>query len=377
MQDSCRSVRLGAANEASAQYGSAELANPHLSAAGHTTARHRACYLRPPATLLIWRDACPQAHDTTGESMNPVILLAVLAMTALASGVVHAEGTMVWATYGHALSQGTGSDGLTPTSPDQPTHATLGWWDGPHSAIVTGNARFGAADASGLVSSTQAGTVKHFIFSGFADEITLVRPDLAGQAGRITLSFYYEGRAMVFAGDGAQVSVNQDLSAYVNNAQGSIMEDMVDGESAGHRKWAYVNDVNGEKGWHAPFEDRYLTMTADFTWGQPVLFGLTVGTSGYSDGYSGHDVSFRGSWGGIVEATAGGAAVADYSLSSLSGTDYTRSFVSPVPEPAAFALMTGGLGALVLRVAGRRAAFAGYRFLHCRFLRRSVDISPL
>lgn len=271
----------------------------------------------------------------------------------LLSSTAHAEGTGVWATYGYNLRQGSGSEGLTPSSRSQPTHATLAWWDGPHSAISTGNATFGAVDVAALVSSTEAGLVNHFIYSGFADQITLSRPDLAGQAGQITLRFQYGGRLTVFAGEGAQVSVSPGLTAYVNAAQGMIIEDMYDGEAFGHRRWAYVNDVHGINQWDAAFDDRYLTMTADFVWGEPVLFGITASTSGYSTGHSGHSVAYGASWGGIVEATAGGRVISDYSLRSLTGTDYARPIVSAVPEPRSIVLLAAGLGLLMWRPARR------------------------
>jgi hypothetical protein len=284
--------------------------------------------------------------------MRSVIITAILFIAALAGSPAQAEGTGVWAAYAYDTPQGSDSRILRPESRSEPTRAVLAWWDGPHSAIVAADAGFGTVNASALVSSAEGGIVNHYINSGFADEITLSRPDLLGQPGRITISFHYEGRMTVFAGEGAQLSVGTSLLGYVNDASGSVSEDINAGDFSGHVKRTYLNDVNGIRQWDTPFEDRYLTMTADFVWGEPVRFGYTAWTSGYAAGFGGHEAALSAQWAGILEASAGGTAISDYSLSSLTGTDYTRSFVSAVPEPRSFMLLASGLCLLAWRLAG-------------------------
>ncbi|WP_085317201.1 PEP-CTERM sorting domain-containing protein [Derxia lacustris] len=48
-------------------------------------------------------------------------------------------------------------------------------------------------------------------------------------------------------------------------------------------------------------------------------------------------------WGGITGVYMNGAEVAGWSVSSLSGVDYARSYITAVPEPAASAAFGGGL----------------------------------
>lgn len=281
--------------------------------------------------------------------MGSRVLQVILSSAILASGSVQAEGTGIWAAYSYYTPQGSDSRVLTPESRSKPTRAVLGWSEGPHSAIVAADADFGTVRATARVTSTQSGSVNHYINSAFADEITLSRPDLAGQPGQITLSFYYEGQQTVFAGEGAYVDVSSSWLAYVNEARGDVYESTSAGEFTGHSSWTYVNDVNGIHQWQSSPEEHYLTMTADFVWGEPVLFGYTAWTSGYASGYGGHAATLMGQWGGIVAASAGGQVISDYSLSSLTGVDYSQSFVSPVPEPRFYMLMAAGLCLLAWR----------------------------
>lgn len=66
-----------------------------------------------------------------------------------------------------------------------------------------------------------------------------------------------------------------------------------------------------------------------------------------SGGNSTCDASNSSYWGGILEVLDGnGNAVSDWTISSLSGTDYAGSFAPAVPEPTTWLMMIIGLGAI-------------------------------
>ncbi|MRR49878.1 MAG: PEP-CTERM sorting domain-containing protein [Rhodocyclaceae bacterium] len=68
---------------------------------------------------------------------------------------------------------------------------------------------------------------------------------------------------------------------------------------------------------------------------------------------AGTDFSHTVTWGGVVGIyDSNGQLLSDYSLTSASGSDWTKPFTAPVPEPEAYAMMLAGLG--LLRLLARR-----------------------
>lgn len=281
---------------------------------------------------------------------------ALMASTMLPS-TVQAEGTVVWNSIGYATPNGSDSLVLNPDSRNAPTQAAHSWAAPPYAVRARSGAGFGSIDASASATSSRSGNLGHFINSVFADELTLSRPDLAGQAGQITLTFYHENRLAPSASGDGQANTYADWYAWANEANGSVNERFnVAGWAPGQSKYTYIDDAHGIRQGPTAMDDQYLTLTADFTWGEPVLFGYGLATSGQAVENGSYEVEVAGYWGGIVEATAAGAVIDDYMLTSRTGIDYSRSFVPAVPEPAALALLAAGLLPLGWRGVARAAA---------------------
>jgi hypothetical protein len=109
---------------------------------------------------------------------------------------------------------------------------------------------------------------------------------------------------------------------------------------------------------------QYLTVKVPILFGKE--YGLTVTLSNVvssGSNYLGGSSSFINAsnsayWGGVQYVTNSLGEQVDFTVSSLSGTDYSQSFVpAPVPEPETYAMLIAGL-AVVAGALRRSSKFA-------------------
>ncbi len=268
--------------------------------------------------------------------------------------LAHAQESFTRTTYWYQYPGGEDSEILLLDSRTDPLRAALAWSDGPYSVLSRSSAALGMLDASASASSWTSGNIGHFINSGFGDQLTLSHPDLSGQPGQVTMSFHFQNRLAVSATGETYVQAGADWTAFANDATGFMMESLlINDEFSGRMRYAHVMDAGGTRDWQPEPDERQITLTADFVWGEPFWFGYSLATEGQAVGTSSYEVETEGYWGGVLGVTAGGAVIDDYSIASRSGIDYSVPFIPAVPEPAPLALLAAGLFLLGGRQARR------------------------
>jgi hypothetical protein len=190
--------------------------------------------------------------------------------------------------------------------------------------------------------------------AGWNDTLLYSNNSLNGTHGSVTLNFYY-----AYAFD----LINQDLypsqvktvrATYTNEvfASGTSSRVAMDLWLTGTSLYGYQD--------HTSIPHRQ-SINVDFIWGQAFTIANSLSTScavGYNlaEPFASCNVdSYHSSyWDGFMDLKSNGALVADYELSSGSGTDYSHSFVpkADIPEPVSIGLFS--LGGLMLLTARRQ-----------------------
>ena len=217
----------------------------------------------------------------------------------------------------------------------------------------TARAGFGSTGVtlSAGVLTDEPGWSSAYARSFFSDTLTFDAPGLTGLAGQVTLAYRMGGTFRAEAGPGGAASASVSLTARFNNVSGG--------------GWGWSGNDGGTLSGSALVADdgnpSFILLTADIVWGEAydTSFESFVGTWASSSGGGQALAAVDGTtglWGGIVSATHEGAAVAGLTVSSFSGTDYSRAFpiAAPVPDAPQVALMLAGL-ALVAGWTRRRA----------------------
>jgi hypothetical protein len=177
------------------------------------------------------------------------------------------------------------------------------------------------------------------------DTVTIDVPGLAGQQGTMVCRAHFSGTPL------------DQTHPLLHTLADYALVFIIDSAFSGSLYGAYEN------GAYAQWADTYypLPVTTDhavpITFGQPFTLNLFTeinANAWWEDdpaegdwGFMRLDMTNTVSWGGIVEIRdATGDPVAEYSLTSEAGVDWTQ----PLPEPATLALLAlGGLGVLVRR----------------------------
>jgi hypothetical protein len=252
-------------------------------------------------------------------------------------------------------------------SPGFPQYGSAG-------AVVEAQANYGILKALTSANFNGGSSATANVGVQFVDEFTINAPGMTGKTGHTDASFVFNwaleaqgtGRFTAYTFATLQIffgnSFVEEFGEFVAESQQNIND-------PGSLSTYGRNTVGGEK---VPFSFN-LGMGTDFVFGQPIYvkaelvvnssvgsgnpFAIDILSSGKSTGDVFHSVY----WNGISSVNSEGSPVENFTLTSASGTDYSRSFLpsaanpgADIPEPVSIALL--GIGLLAL--AGSRSKSA-------------------
>lgn len=258
----------------------------------------------------------------------------------------NAEALVAWGTEVVKHNASAIEAGPVPLEVDEFTYAHSVAGDHLATGFGSGRARHGSI--AGLVTATTysdvgASAESHLLVHA-ADDVTFHRADLAGQSGSVTVAFRTGGTLDVRANEGDFAAA----SASITTAFGNAWE----------QSHAAATD-HGDRTEVTPWGPDVVLLTTDFIWGETFHTFLESYASAWtrSEASAAHAGAYglNATWAGIVSASAAGVAVSGFTVSSLSGFDYSgRYLAAPVPEaPTALTMLAGA--ALVAAAMRRRA----------------------
>jgi hypothetical protein len=205
-------------------------------------------------------------------------------------------------------------------------------------------ADFGKVGAfvEGLIYTQDPGSTSAHARSFFSDTLTFDAAGLTGLAGRVTVAYRLGGALHAQATEGGLATASLSMTGRFDNTFGSA------------HGWL-TNENGNVTGTGGPIASdgnpSFIMLTADIVWGQSYETSFESYASTWVTSNGGYearalvDAPFAGTWGGIVSATHDGVDVAGFTVSALSGTDYSRAFAipPPVPEAPQMPLLLAGL----------------------------------
>lgn len=263
----------------------------------------------------------------------------------LASAVVHAENltqSQFWV-GGTAVHDVHGASGGASSS------ATFDH-SGPDGITGSGHAGYGPGvltTSAHLKNPTSSEDVYTESTARLGDTITISAAGLNGQAGKVKWSLYFPSQLAALP-DPSSTSGTVHTSAmvyYQFGSQKSLFGEMFD-----------VGPESPLDGPVSTFNKPTTLDEFDFIFGQSIDLQIDLITKALAS--RGVDARVDNSvyWGGISVVTANGQQVGDFSVTSLSGMDWQKSYIPPVlpsvPEPSGMLLVLAGVG--VLAFAGKR-----------------------
>lgn len=201
------------------------------------------------------------------------------------------------------------------------------------------------------IGSTTGGGSSGGTSAKFDDLLRLSNSTLNGAQGTVTVAYQIDyDSSVTAAGTGFSNGSVSFLARAGSNYSWYL--DYLRSDGGSYTMYEFQDGAGYGRTYGVP-RANFVYVTTDFTWGG--LFGTSfeLNTNASSDapgdgsGSAGHyfDAGHSAYWAGIVSATANGQVIRDYTLTSQSGTDYSRSFApaAEVPEPATSAMFLFGL----------------------------------
>lgn len=301
-------------------------------------------------------------HRTGIEGRCPISIKSLLALGCVILGMVAtADASAQQATF--SLSQLNRPSGIFEgginefvTNPTTSITHTIG--DGFGSASTFTSADFGVLKSSSTASATAELFGRYFARSavGFTDGLDISSVGFEGQQGYLYGTLYYD-RSLGFTGAAVDSYAATTLSLSTQFQSGSYQELLLSNQTCpvpgacAPTLQTHVAD-GGIQIQQLPAQP-YFQVVVPFIFDQQFLFSASLETMALATFYGSSSTWFADAarslyWGGISGVTDGQGNAVSVTVSSLSGTDYQRSFVpaTPVPEPSTYVLMLVGLAVL-------------------------------
>lgn len=211
--------------------------------------------------------------------------------------------------------------------------------------VLKGSATAAAVTFS--VGGVYAGHASASASASFSDSLTITSPGLNGKRGTTSVQAFLRQTGVLVTWPTPLATAGAYARLFVTTPSTTTATYRIVNYalSASNSSTTYAAYNDGQAvGFGAPIVDSF-----DFTFGQPFSFTflLQVGASAQRDGIATLSAGDSAYWAGLGEVYYLGDEVSNFSLTSASGTDYSKSFV-PVPEVSSRLLLLVGVLLLFL-----------------------------
>jgi hypothetical protein len=226
-------------------------------------------------------------------------------------------------------------------------------------STAVSSAAYGILKAASSGGSDEFAGGSGFSRAAFSDQLLIDSSVYRGQTGTVRLGMNFRWNSTVLLGSSGTVVTSSTLSlssGFRQSTRGYGYSVMTDTNGT----TTYSENFIATNNWvEIPYDDQ-LFLDAAFIVGQPFsIYALleTVAGSAGNEGsfYAAMDAAHSAYWTGISSVTVGDNLIGNYSVSSASGLDYTRSYLpsTAIPEPGTSSLITIGLIGLISRFGSR------------------------
>jgi hypothetical protein len=219
-------------------------------------------------------------------------------------------------------------------------------------------AQYGVLKAS-TSARVESGSANGYASAGYSDYLTLNNPGLTGLSGSVTFAYYIAYNSSVAAVDGGFSNGDVSFMARAGAYDYTWFLDYASTDGRGYTMMEFQDPNHAYTRTYHVDPPSFIYVTTNFIWGSPIYneLGLILNASESGNTSFNFDAGHSGYWAGVTSVTTNGTIIADYTLTSQSGTDYSHSFVptAKVPEPATLCMV--GLGIALMGARRKRRAF--------------------